>query len=271
MLNIATSRLSLFAPLLLLSGLLISRQPNAHGGVLSIVNVEYSTTESSFSPPNPFFPFPPFNQGSVNTVHRFTATPFSATISAYSEVSLTISAPVGMEFAFFAPAGLGSVSFMPTFNFDGGGSRRDIFEGTTSISFQALNGPSPTLAPFQSNISRVADTGSFFYLESEYRYSQEFSFQSMTISAVFPAGGSEFKNYTAWSADLYAFVSTNTDVGPLSSLRAITQQNNASAVPEPSTMVATTCLMLSYVGKRFMKRRRNSKAIIDDELQTDSL
>jgi hypothetical protein len=233
----------------------------------TIYDVDYSTTESVFSPPYPFY-LPPFNQGFVRTVHRFTAAPFSAAMSNYSEVSLTISAPAGMEFAFFAPAGVGPVRFMPTFNFDGGGWRRDIFEGTTSISFQSLDGPSPTLVPIQSNISRLSDTGSFFYLESEYLYSEEFAFQSMTISALFPAGGSEFKNYTAWQADVAAYVSSSTDIGPLSSLRAI---NNASTVPEPSCMVATTCLIVGYVGKRFIKRKRNAKAIIDDELQTYSL
>lgn len=157
---------------------------------------------------------------------------------------MTINAPTNHEFVFYALPGLTPINFTPMFFFDGGGSRRDIYQGLTSITFDGLRGTAPTLSAIQSDVSRVADSGSFFALESSYEYSSEFSFRSMTIKAIFTAGGWETKSYSAWDAKIIAYAASNSDVGPLSDLRA---------VPEPSSSTALVLLLgsaLRYVSKR---------------------
>jgi hypothetical protein len=230
---------------MLLSLLLTSQ---AAAGLLQITGV-YQDTQSSYQPPMDHFP--PFDRGSVTTIHNFTVTPFTAQLQSYSEVAVTISAPAGQKFVFHVPSGLGPITFVPQFYFDGGGSRQNIFEGQTFLTFQGLSGVAPTLAAVQSDVSRVADTGSFFAVESAYKYSSEFSFQSMTISAIFAAGGWDTKVYSPWDARIIANVSADSDVGPLSELRD-------APVPEidPATGGSALSLVAGVLAMIEQRRRR---------------
>jgi hypothetical protein len=213
-----------------------------------LVNGQYQDSQSYFDPP--FDPYPPYNQGTAVTIHNFAITPFTAQLQAHTGVSLTISAPAGQEFVFRAPAGITPVRFIPNFFFAADGSRRDIYEGVTSLSFQGLGGVAPTLGAFQSNVSRVADSGSFFALDSEYEYSSEFSFRSMTISAVFPAGGWETKTYSPWDARIIAYATSDSDVGALSELRQV------APVPEIDPAGLGSVLALIGGGLGLLERRR---------------